>query len=41
VIEPLVKAPGALKLAVRFSREFDRVSVVTMTRTPAIQESAA
>ncbi|MEO5938005.1 MAG: FHA domain-containing protein [Sphingomonas sp.] len=41
VIEPLVKAPGALKLTVRFAREFDRVSVVTVTRTPAIQESAA
>ncbi|QDZ08775.1 FHA domain-containing protein [Sphingomonas panacisoli] len=41
VIEPLVKAPGALKLAVRFAREFDRVSLVTVTRTPAIQESAA
>jgi hypothetical protein len=41
VIEPLVKAPGALKLAVRFTNEFDRVSLVTLTRTPAILESAA
>jgi pSer/pThr/pTyr-binding forkhead associated (FHA) protein len=41
IIEPLVKSPGALKLAVRFTREFDRVSLVTVTRTPAIQESAA
>lgn len=41
IIEPLVKAPGALKMAIRFTREFDRVSLVTVTRTPAIQESAA
>lgn len=41
VIEPLVKAPGALTLTVRFTSEFDRVSVVTIARTPAIQESAA
>ncbi|WP_375398596.1 FHA domain-containing protein [uncultured Sphingomonas sp.] len=41
VVEPLVKTPGALKLMVRFSREFDRVSAVTLTRTPAIEENAA
>lgn len=41
LIEPLVKAPGALKLHVRFTTEFDRVSTVTVTRTPAIEERAA
>ncbi len=40
VIAPLVKAPDALSLSVRFTREFDVVSAVSIARTPAIQGTA-
>jgi hypothetical protein len=37
VIAPVTKAADALTLAVRFSREFDQVSTITLARTPEIQ----
>ena len=40
VIAPLVKAPDALALTVRFAREFDQVCTVTLARTPEIQGAA-
>jgi len=39
VIAPLVKLPDALALTVRFTREFDKVSAITLARTPATGES--
>jgi hypothetical protein len=35
VIAPLVKLPDALALTVRFAREFESVSAITLARTPA------
>jgi len=37
VIAPLVKLPDALAVTVRFTREFDKVSAITLVRTPAMQ----
>lgn len=37
VIAPVLKAPEALTLAVRFSREFDQVSMITLARMPETQ----
>lgn len=36
VIAPLVKLPDALAVSVRFTREFDTVSAITLARTPAM-----
>lgn len=39
VIAPLVKLPEALALTVRFTRELDQVSAITLARTPPIESS--
>jgi len=40
VIAPLVKLPDALAVTVRFTREFDKVSAITLARAPAMQGEA-